>query len=70
MWQGDKGDNVFDFAEHWLEKYLDECLKANDEHQAQVVDITLQKYVAGELDVVFEEGEPIVYKVNTPPKDC
>ena len=70
MWQGDKGENVLDFAEHWLEKYLDECLKANDAKQAQVVDVTLQKYVKGELDVVFEEGEPIVYQVNTSPKDC
>jgi len=70
MWQGDLGDNVLDFAECWLEKYLDECIKANDEHQAQVVDVTLQKYVAGELDVVFEQGEPIVYQVNTPTKDC
>ena len=69
MWQGDKGDNVFDFVEHWLEKYLDECIKTNDEHQAQVVDITLQKYVEGQLDIVFEGGEPIVYKVNTSPGD-
>lgn len=70
MWQGDKGENVIDFAELWLEKYLDECLKANDEHQAHVVDATLQKYVEKELDIVFEKGEPIVYEVNMPPKDC
>ena len=70
MWQGDKGENVIDFAELWLEKYLDECLKANDEQQAHVVDVTLQQYVEKKLDIVFEKGEPIVYSLDVPSKDC
>jgi len=57
-------DNVYDFVEHKLHRMINDYAQLGLDAAALQLTNVLDKYLAGDIDVVFQDGMPYYYVVK------